>query len=109
RNRASGLSPSSARRLGLPGPDQAHPEAQIQLPRTPALLLQRRLPGPRARPANLLPPRLRRILLRRAKADGGERPEDLWGSALRGATLQTEARAHTPQAARRAFVAALNR
>src|SRR6185295_3219962 len=83
RNRASGLSPSSARRLGLPGPDQAHPEAQIQLPRTPALLLQRRLPGPRARPANLLPPRLRRILLRRAKADGGERPEDLWGSALR--------------------------
>jgi len=28
---------------------------------------------------------------------------------VRGATLQTEARAHTPQAARRAFVAALNR
>src|SRR6185295_7386978 len=40
---------------GLPGPDQAHSEAQIPSPRPPALLLQRRLSRPRDAPRTSFP------------------------------------------------------
>ena len=45
RHRAYRVPAPGPRRLGLPGPDQAHPAPQIPLPGQAALLLQRRLPG----------------------------------------------------------------
>ncbi len=78
-----GIAPTGPGRLGLPGPDQAHPEAQIHPQGPPTLLLQLRLPRAGRLEAGLLPIGLRRILLRRAQADGGDCGQDVRGQGMR--------------------------
>src|SRR4051794_1277277 len=72
--------------MGLRRPDQAHPAAQIPLSRSPAQLLQRRLPCTPGDQQRGLPPGSRQLLL----CHSGHRcfrAKDLWGGAVRSATV----------------------